>query len=196
MQSIYASEGVASWEFGPDSHHLAVGLASGRIEVWDLNQRRAVLRLSQSTGPVNVLTFSRDGTRIAAGTGDGRLWRGEASIWDFPSGKKITTLLQSDCVRDLAFSLDGARLVTIAYAPRLTCTIKIWDAATGEELLTLSDASPTVGRTAACLSQPVAALYEVPIRVTFSFDGNSLLAVHGDGTLSTWKAPPSSRVPQ
>jgi WD40 repeat protein len=71
-------------------------------------------------------------------------------------------------VRSPAFSPDGLRLASASHDR----TIKLWDVATGQEVLTFS------GRTGHIDS------------VAFSPDGNRLASGHEDGTVKVWDATP------
>ena len=66
----------------------------------------------------------------------------------------------------MAFSPDGKRLASASYDE----TVKVWDAATGQETLTLK------GHTSAVTS------------VAFSPDGKRLASASGDGTVKVWDA--------
>jgi len=74
-------------------------------------------------------------------------------------------------VRGLAFGPDGKRLVGAAADK----TLKVWDATTGEELLSLEGhAEPVVG-------------------VCFSRDGTRIASVAKDGTVIVWEAGPPAK---
>src|SRR5262249_22826195 len=58
-------------------------------------------------GRVPVVTFSRDGTRIATGSDDGN-----ARIFDAATGNELFRLAHDGPVRAVAFSRDGTRIAT------------------------------------------------------------------------------------
>ena len=67
------------------------------------------------TAWVGSLTFSRDGTRIAAGTGGNRYKDhspGEALVWDTTTGELLVNLPQKPHAFQAAFTPDGSLLVT------------------------------------------------------------------------------------
>ncbi len=87
---------------------------------------------NQTTWNLPGLTFSLDGTRLACGRDDSVL------IWDFSRGRPgdntapaLVLTGHTRPVCDQAFSPDGRRLASSSYDE----TIRIWDTATGQELL-------------------------------------------------------------
>ena len=68
----------------------------------------------------------------------------------------------------VAWSPDGRRLATCAEDR----TVRVWDAATGQEALMLR------------------AEAELPVRVAWSPDGGSVVAGDRAGTVHVWEAPP------
>jgi hypothetical protein len=81
----------------------------------------------------------------------------------------------SGVVQYVAFSPDGSRIASASYDQ----TVKVWDAATGEEVLTLKGHAHKVGG------------------VAFSPDGSRIASASADGTVRVWdagEATPESRV--
>ena len=79
------------------------------------------LKLRLDKGEVTDLTFSPDGTRLAAG-GDGRIW-----IYDTTSGAQFAMLSgYTERVRALAFAPDNALLASGSEDN----TLRLWDTAT------------------------------------------------------------------
>src|SRR5262249_26526434 len=117
------------------------------------------LKLKRHSGPVNSLSFSADGKRLAAGS-----W-GEVTVWDAQTGQEPPILKgQPGGVRSVAFSPDGKRLAS-ASEDR---TVKVWNAQTGQEQLTLK------GHTNGVFS------------VAFSDDGKRILSASDDQTVKVW----------
>jgi dipeptidyl aminopeptidase/acylaminoacyl peptidase len=92
---------------------------------------------------VVAVVFSPDGRRLATfprpqfAAGDDR---GHAYLWDAEAGGPPRVLAgHGDTVTDLAFSPDGRRLATLAGGRTPRWEVKVWDAATGQEVLTLLD---------------------------------------------------------
>jgi WD40 repeat protein len=63
--------------FSPDGRWLAVGMATQKLEIWDVRERRQVESLRGHTGEINAVAFSPDGTQLASCSADGTIRR-----WD------------------------------------------------------------------------------------------------------------------
>src|SRR5205823_10762449 len=118
------------------------------------------------------VTFSPDGRQLAAGTGKGTLL-----IWDIRSGRALHTLTtHGGQLSGLAYSPDGERLATAGFeVTRGFGQLKLWDAVSGKELLSLPG----------------------QMSVAFSADGRLLTApasgsLTAEGTVNVWDAAPRS----
>src|SRR5262249_39219150 len=152
------SMAVASLEFSRDGGRLLSATSvrfasSGRLDrgmreadpkaladprIWDLETDKEVLPLDLK-GLMSA-ALSPDGAVIAATFADGT-----AHLYEVATGKE-TLVLKSAGQGGIAFSHDGKRLVTtdtpagLRATGRLgTSSVKLWDAKTGEEILTLDD---------------------------------------------------------
>jgi WD40 repeat protein/serine/threonine protein kinase len=119
--------------------------------------------LSGDASGFSSLAVSPDGSRIAAGTA-----AGEVYVWDVQSGK-LALLLSRHVhrVRLVAFSTDGARIVTV---PDWGERLRLWDAKTGAIAATFGGERSNV---------EVAA---------FSPDGTRLATAAQDGSVVVWDA--------
>ena len=111
-------------------------------------------------GAVNSVAFSRDGTTLAAGSGDGTI-----RLWDTATEEQIATLTpHHGTVTPVAFSPDGATLA----AGSGDGTVQLWDRATHRQIATLTSPTGTV------------------TSVAFSRDGKTLAASRADHTVRLW----------
>ena len=134
-QLLAESEKIGSiiWDivYSPSGSFIAVGLDSGIIQL------RSPLDLSQIQqfylpGAVNSLSFSPDGTKLAAGVAD----NGDGTVYiiDLISGENLLSFWAHPySVTDMDFSPDGTLLATGA-VDRAT---KVWNSSTGELIHTL-----------------------------------------------------------
>jgi WD40 repeat protein len=132
--------------------------------------------LAQGFEPYHFPAFSPDGTRLAIPNGpqDGR-----TAIWDVASGNLLFSLQES--ANAVRYSADGTRLLLAAGAGR----IKIFNAETGEELLTLVG---HVGRVYKLAESPDCVK---PPAAPFEWCGTRLASVGDDGTVKVWDISPA-----
>jgi WD40 repeat protein/tRNA A-37 threonylcarbamoyl transferase component Bud32 len=174
---IHALSGLA---FSPDGLRSAVG-GSGGVLVLDISDGREMPLVYGPAPWCSVVAYSPDGTRLASASDQ------TIHVWNVADGKELLTLgvrrfVPPESVNQasaspfgnrvsiyaLAYSPDGARLA----APISDGTVRVWDAADGRQLLTLSDGGSGGGFTA----------------LAYSPDGTRL-AAGGMRGVQVWSAP-------
>ncbi len=172
--SVLSLPGIRSWEqvaFGPDDASLAV--ASGdAVELWDLAGAGKTQTLPFG-GQATRVTFSANGSRLAAAASDGRV-----VVWPMRRAKAdraaeiALDLGGGGPAPSLLLSADGNRLVTWGADPTGTQSggsAALWSARTGARLADLA------------LGSPVGLL-------ALSGDGRWLVTAHADRTIRAWDA--------
>jgi WD40 repeat protein len=116
------SQGVISvaWSPGPDNKYLASGGYDSTIKVWDAKTFEEKFSFEGHSREINVLAWSRNGTRLASGSGDKTI-----KIWDVAKQTLLGTLEgHTGWVLSMRWSPDG-RFLASGSGDR---TVKIWDA--------------------------------------------------------------------
>jgi WD40 repeat protein len=166
---------LAGLAFSPDGKRLASTSLDGTVRLWSLELGREIVTvLSPIAGYGNRVVYSPDGKEFATNGGDG-----SATIWNAETGEPRLTLTGHDVeVMNMAFSPEcvsppeasAGRCGKYFATGSLDATAKLWDTATGKELLTLSG-------------------HEIGVRdIVFSPDGNLIATGGFDGTARIWDA--------
>jgi WD40 repeat protein/predicted Ser/Thr protein kinase len=151
--------------FSPDGRWLATGDPSGPLQVWNLEGLAPTNVTSVSAGTITELAVSPDGSLLAAANEEGRV-----QIWAMPMFHEVCAPFRAHkrAVQALTFSHDNRRLATGGDGDE---AVKLWTAATGEELITLERPGENVRQLA------------------FSSDGNQLIARNSQGDVLIWHVP-------
>ncbi len=155
------------FDLAPDDRTVAKGYWNGTAAWWDIltGKRLAFFDCHYSGGA--LVRFSPDGRWFATAGRDGRI-----TLWDAVSRPPALThdgLGYGSLLHGLVFSPDGRRLITTGTSPRGLA--KVWDVATGRDVLTLPGEPGFFAR------------------VDFSPDGNTLFAINLQGGTVVWRAP-------
>jgi WD40 repeat protein len=168
---IVSSEGIGGG--GSMSRQVSVF-----ARLWDGATGKELLSLEKSAGsgmdvygqPGSGAAFSPDGRQILTAGGD-------AILWDSATGKPVRALQEpllprkgaKDSNHFAAFSPDGRRVLTVSGDGK-DSRARIWDAATGKQLLTIQEPGGFLG----------------PLH--FSPDGRKVLGACGDKSARLWDA--------
>ena len=158
---------VYSLTFHPDGVHFACAAGDGKARLYELSGNNPLDTVVIDKAIAYEVRFSNDGLKLAAVGGNGA-----AAIYDV-TGLRSMRLIRRfighvAIVTGVAVHPDGSRLATCG-ADR---TIRIWDIATGTELMTLRGHSNLIQRLA------------------FSPDGRMLASTSDDGTVKLWRTTP------
>jgi WD40 repeat protein/tetratricopeptide (TPR) repeat protein len=160
---------VSGVSFSPDGKRIASGSHDKTVKVWDAATGQNLRTLKGHRFGVTSLCFSPDGKRIASGSSD---WT--VKVWDAVTGQDLRTLKgHTGEVTGVSFSPDGKRIASGSPRSRMPgqtwgSTVKVWDAATGQELRTLKWLTGEVRR------------------VSFSPDGKRIVALDSRGEQIAW----------
>jgi WD40 repeat protein len=146
--------------FSADGRHLVSTGADSRACIWDLAVDGAGYQTLRAPRQLFCLAASPDGAQLAAGSGH------EIVVWNTQTWKSTRCKGHPRDVYGVAFSPDGRRLASSG----ADGSVKLWDAGTGREVLTLA------GHTGAA------------VRVAFSPDGRLLASAGADRMVRIWVA--------
>lgn len=173
--------------FSPDGQTIASSIPGNPIGIglWNLKTGKELLPLKAPFDTFcHSLAFSPDGKIIAYGSANSTAKPDQIAIklWDVNTGKELRTLKMAKksltpCFAPIAFSPDGQILAaTLALGSGTDNTIKMWDLATGKEILTFKE-------------QPKPVL-------SFAFSSNGKLLVSGGGgNIRMWNLATGQQIP-
>jgi RNA polymerase sigma factor (sigma-70 family) len=118
--------------FSPDGRTLATAGWDGAVRFWDPTTGAPVTGLDalKESGSPLAVAYSADGRLLAVGREDGTV-----QLWDVTARReRFRSKVHKGRVQGLAFAPDG---LTFASASDEETCVRLWDVATGRELLTL-----------------------------------------------------------
>jgi WD40 repeat protein/DNA-binding SARP family transcriptional activator len=129
MQPYRSIFGQSPAAFSPDGTRILIGDPARLLREWDLESGEE-LQIWKG-GDIVSASYSPNGKRLLFGTKIGFV-----TIYDLENNQQLYRLLATQRhLNSAKFSPDGRRFATTGYND----TIKIWDADTGEELLSLGE---------------------------------------------------------
>lgn len=202
-------EGLA---WSPDSKYVASGSQDDTVKVWNIQTGKAIVTYSGHNEAVNRVAWSPDGTRIASASHDGTV-----QVWEAKTGKQLLTYKDHAApVWEVAWSPDGKYIVSGTgaagnFAPVTSNnSVKVWNATTGQTLLTYNkhsgqvyalawspdgksiasggdDHSVRVWNIATGQTTLVYRGHSNSIfKIAWSPDGKSIASASADGTIQVW----------
>ena len=127
LLSLSGSRGDHAVRFSPSGHHLLTASSTG-LSLWEAATGRKVRDFAADRSFVFSIAFSPAGDRVLGTEGQ------SASVWETNTGQLLRVFDGHEAkVVSGAFSLDGRRILTGSRDG----TARLWDLATGEELLRL-----------------------------------------------------------
>jgi WD40 repeat protein/serine/threonine protein kinase len=125
LVALQGDDPVAQMDLSKDGKRVLT-IGKGAAKVWDATTGRLLLTLT-ANNPISTAVLGPDGRWIAGIAGSSLI------TWNAESGASQRTIPGQ--FLSVAFSPDGERLATGG----LDATARVWDVATGEELLTFHD---------------------------------------------------------
>ncbi|MCO5191248.1 MAG: hypothetical protein M9918_24055, partial [Anaerolineae bacterium] len=157
-------------EYSPDGRQIATSSADGTAIIWEASTGEPLFtldghgeRLSGIGSGVYGVDFSPEGDRLATSGSDGTV-----RFWNTQTGEEQLVINDTSGLFDVRFSPNGALLATASDEPDATAVI--WDAATGERLITLPQSH-----------------FDRVWSLDFSPDGKLLATAGGDSTVKLWQ---------
>jgi WD40 repeat protein/tRNA A-37 threonylcarbamoyl transferase component Bud32 len=132
--------GVMGVVYSQDGKRLATGSGDGTVKGWDAVSGQELFTAKGNPGLLVDIEFAADGERLATAGSDSSV-----RLRDARSGQETNKWIHSG-VKCLTFSPDGEWLASGGGPSKKPGEVKLWDATTGKELLTLKGHTASVHR--------------------------------------------------
>jgi WD40 repeat protein len=161
--------------FSPDGKWLVTAGDEPAMKIWDVLSGDLLHDYTDFTEVVQTLAFSPDGKQFTFSDGTLHMWQFSLDVVEDQTIISNQELFTIPYAAASSFSPDGKTIAGAGGSNTSGITIKLWEAATGRELLTLVG-----GHTGWLMS------------LVFSPDGKSLASTSLDGTIRIWSLSPGS----
>jgi WD40 repeat protein len=169
LQLAGHTDAIEGLTFSPDGKWLITAGDDATMKIWDVTTGALLCDFQDFTGVIDSGVFSPDGTRFAFSDGSIHVWRFNLDSVEGRTTIGYEEILNIPSAGGVIFSPDGAQLAGVSGN-----AIKLWDAVSGRELLTLAGHSGWV------------------MGLAFSPDGKMLASTSLDGTVKIWSVTPGN----
>ncbi|MCU0514581.1 MAG: protein kinase [Anaerolineae bacterium] len=168
--------GILDLDFNVDGTLLASGGEDRTIRLWSMPAGTLLRTIEGSPGAIIRLAFAPDSRTIASTTGDATILNDTTDtidrvlrLWDVATGEaRLVVEPRSGFVRALDYSPDGATVAIGLWDSANGGTIRIYDAASGDEVVRL-------------FAQP-----DIITEVVYSRDSRFIASAGWDGDVQVW----------
>jgi len=127
---------VLTIALSPNGKTVASGSRDGKVRLWDVETKKVVARWTGHTDAARSLCWTVDGERVVSGSNDGTI-----RVWDVESGNTVLGPIKTghQLVLAVIYSPDTTKIATGGF---FETGFKIWDAKTGNLILTIKHDYP------------------------------------------------------
>jgi WD40 repeat protein/transcriptional regulator with XRE-family HTH domain len=165
------TEAIEELSYSPDGNWLVTAGDDPALKIWDVQTGDLLQEYTDFTGVVVGVTFSPDGKQIAFSDGNLHVWQFTQETEENEKTIGYQEIFTIPGAAPGSFSPDGKIIAGLGGTDTSGSVIKLWDAATRRELLTLSGDPGVIG-------------------LAFNPDGKSLASTSFDGTVKIWDITP------